>query len=75
MLTASADPPFARRARTIDEYLLRAHDDELTNRLTEQDAQRFADLLRRLGGYARADGGARASNRAHRGRRADRGLS
>jgi hypothetical protein len=25
MLTASAGPPLARRARTIDEYLLRAH--------------------------------------------------
>lgn len=33
----------------IDDYLLRTHDDELTERLTEQGAQRFADLLRRLG--------------------------
>jgi plasmid stability protein len=33
----------------LDEYLLRADDDELTDRLTEQGAQRFADLLRRLG--------------------------
>jgi hypothetical protein len=30
-------------------YLRRAEDDELTDRLTEQGAQRFADLLRRLG--------------------------
>jgi hypothetical protein len=33
----------------IDDYLLHAQDDELTDRLTEQGAQRFADLLRRLG--------------------------
>jgi len=33
----------------VDEYLLRAEDDELTDRLTERGAQRFADLLRRLG--------------------------
>ena len=33
----------------IDEYLLRTQDDELTDRLTEQGAQRFAELLRRLG--------------------------
>jgi len=33
----------------LDEYLLRAEDDELTDRLAEQGAQRFADLLRRLG--------------------------
>jgi plasmid stability protein len=33
----------------LDEYLLRAEDDELTDRFTEQGAQRFADLLRRLG--------------------------
>jgi hypothetical protein len=33
----------------LDDYLLRAEDDELTDRLAEQGAQRFADLLRRLG--------------------------
>jgi plasmid stability protein len=33
----------------LDDYLLRAQDDELTDRLTEQGAQRFAELLRRLG--------------------------
>jgi predicted transcriptional regulator len=33
----------------IDDYLLRTEDDELTDRLTEQGAQRFAELLRRLG--------------------------
>jgi hypothetical protein len=33
----------------LDEYLVRAEDDELTDRLTEKGAQRFADLLRRLG--------------------------
>jgi plasmid stability protein len=37
-------------ARTaLDEYLLRAEDDEQTDRLAEQGARRFADLLRRLG--------------------------
>lgn len=33
----------------LDEYLLRAEDDELTDRLAEQGARRFAELLRRLG--------------------------
>jgi hypothetical protein len=33
----------------LDEYLLRAEDDELTDRLADQGAERFADLLRRLG--------------------------
>jgi predicted DNA-binding protein len=33
----------------IEDYLLRAEDDELTDRLTDEGAQRFADLLRRLG--------------------------
>jgi plasmid stability protein len=33
----------------VDDYLLRAEDDELTDRLAAQGAQRFADLLRRLG--------------------------
>jgi hypothetical protein len=33
----------------IDDYVLRAQDDELTYRLTEQGAQRFTELLRRLG--------------------------
>jgi len=37
-------------ARTaLDEYLLRAEDDEQTDRLAEHGAQRFAELLRRLG--------------------------
>jgi predicted transcriptional regulator len=37
-------------ARTaLDEYLLRAEDDELTDRLAEQGARRYAELLRRLG--------------------------
>jgi len=33
----------------VDEYLERAEDDELTDRLAERGAERFADLLRRLG--------------------------
>jgi plasmid stability protein len=33
----------------LDEYLLRVEDDELTDRLAEQGARRFAELLRRLG--------------------------
>ena len=33
----------------LDDYLLRAEDDELTERLAEQGAQRYAELLRRLG--------------------------
>ena len=33
----------------VDEYLLRASDDELTDELAAQGAERFADLLRRLG--------------------------
>jgi hypothetical protein len=33
----------------LDDYLLRAEDDELTDRLAEHGAQRFAELLRRLG--------------------------
>ncbi len=33
----------------LDDYLLRAEDDELTDRLAEQGAQRYAELLRRLG--------------------------
>jgi predicted transcriptional regulator len=33
----------------LDDYLHRTDDDELTDRLTEQGAQRFAELLRRLG--------------------------
>ena len=33
----------------LDEYLLRARDDEHTDRLAEQGARRFAELLRRLG--------------------------
>ena len=33
----------------LDDYLLRAEDDELTDRLAAQGAQRFAELLRRLG--------------------------
>ena len=33
----------------LDDYLMRAEDDELTDRLAEQGAQRYAELLRRLG--------------------------
>ncbi len=33
----------------IDEYLIRVADDELTDELAAHGAQRFADLLRRLG--------------------------
>ncbi len=33
----------------VDDYLLRAEDDEVTDRLAERGAERFADLLRRLG--------------------------
>ena len=33
----------------LDDYLMRAEDDEQTDRLAEQGAQRFAELLRRLG--------------------------
>lgn len=33
----------------LDDYLLRADDDDPTERLAEQGAQRFAELLRRLG--------------------------
>ncbi|HEY7621897.1 MAG TPA: hypothetical protein VH834_19130 [Solirubrobacteraceae bacterium] len=32
----------------LDEYLVRAHDDERTDRLGETGAQRYAELLRRL---------------------------
>lgn len=33
----------------LDDYLLRARDDELTTRLAEQGAERFGEVLRRLG--------------------------
>ena len=33
----------------VDDYLMRAEDDELTDRLAEQGARRFSELLRRLG--------------------------
>jgi predicted transcriptional regulator len=33
----------------VDDYLLRAEDDDLTDRLARQGAGRFAELLRRLG--------------------------
>jgi len=33
----------------LDDYLLRAEDDERTDRLAAHGADRFADLLRRLG--------------------------
>ena len=37
-------------ARTaLDDYLLRTEDDELTDRLAERGAERFSELLRRLG--------------------------
>ena len=32
----------------LDEYLLRSEDDERTDRLAQEGAQRFAELLRRL---------------------------
>ncbi|MEV0307013.1 CopG family transcriptional regulator [Nonomuraea fuscirosea] len=35
--------------RAIDDYLQRVSEDELTDALAEKGAQRFADLLRRLG--------------------------
>lgn len=47
----------------LNDNLLRTEDNELTERLAEQGAQRFAELLRRLGER-------RAANRAARGRRA-----
>jgi predicted transcriptional regulator len=33
----------------VDDYLLRVDDDEMTDRLAERGAERFAELLRRLG--------------------------
>jgi predicted transcriptional regulator len=33
----------------VDEYLERVEDDERTDRLAERGAERFAELLRRLG--------------------------
>jgi plasmid stability protein len=33
----------------LDDYLLRVEDDEVTDRLAQEGAQRFAELLRRLG--------------------------
>ena len=33
----------------LDDYLLRTEDNELTDRLAEQGARRYAELLRRLG--------------------------
>ena len=33
----------------VDDYLARAEDDELTDRLAERGSERFAELLRRLG--------------------------
>jgi len=33
----------------LDQYLMRTVDDELTDRLAEQGAERYAELLRRLG--------------------------
>ena len=33
----------------LDDYLLRAEDDELADRLAERGARRYAELLRRLG--------------------------
>jgi predicted DNA-binding protein len=32
----------------IDDYLMRVEDDEFTDRLAAEKAQRFSDLLRRL---------------------------
>ena len=33
----------------VDDYLARTENDELTDRLAERGAERFAELLRRLG--------------------------
>ena len=33
----------------LDDYILRAEDNEQTDRLAERGAQRYAELLRRLG--------------------------
>jgi predicted transcriptional regulator len=33
----------------LDDYLVRSEDDELTDRLAHQGAERYAELLRRLG--------------------------
>jgi hypothetical protein len=33
----------------LDDYLVRVEDDEVTDRLAQKGAQRFAELLRRLG--------------------------
>jgi predicted transcriptional regulator len=33
----------------LEEYLARTEDDELTDRLTDQGARRYAEVLRRLG--------------------------
>lgn len=33
----------------LEDYLVRAEDDERTDRLAEKGAQRYAELLRRLG--------------------------
>ena len=33
----------------LDDYLVRAEDDERTDRLAERGAERFSELLRRLG--------------------------
>jgi predicted transcriptional regulator len=33
----------------LDDYLIRTEDDELTDRLAGEGAERFAELLRRLG--------------------------
>lgn len=33
----------------LEEYLLRAEEDDHTDRLAEQGAERYAELLRRLG--------------------------
>ena len=33
----------------LDDYLLRTEDDQLTDRLADRGARRYAELLRRLG--------------------------
>ena len=33
----------------LDDYLMRVEDDEVTDRLARQGAERYAELLRRLG--------------------------
>jgi hypothetical protein len=47
--SAPAHAPGRPRGAVSQWYLLRTADDELTDRLAARGAERFADLLRRLG--------------------------